>query len=329
MKIFKWGIIGPGNIARDFVEDFKLVSTPQKVNSVLSHKEESAKAFAEENGISQYYTDLNLFLKNKNFDAVYIASPHTSHFEQAIACLNYKVPVLCEKPMVINSEQMIALKTASENNKTFLLEGMWIRFLPSIRKVLDIIASEEIGEIDSVKASLGFKAPEDGNNRYFNPELGGGSLLDLGIYPVFLAHLILGKPGLIKAVGKLSDKGIDETCAILFQYEDGKHAMLESSIITQTELSAEIAGSKGVIKILSPWNEKPGGIKVSRYDGSENEYKCEWEGRGFQFEIEEVISALNNNQIYSKLYSHQFSLNIMNTIDEVRRQIDVKYESFE
>ncbi|HTE23370.1 Gfo/Idh/MocA family protein [Flavitalea sp.] len=329
MKIFKWGIIGPGSIARDFVDDFKFVSTPQEVTSVLSHSEDSAKTFADEYGVSQYYTDLELFLNNKNFDAVYIASPNTSHFEQAIACLNHKVPVLCEKPMVINSAQVTALMAASESNNTFLMEGMWIRFLPSIKKVLEIIGSGEIGEIDSVKASLSFKAPEDDNNRYFNPELGGGSLLDLGIYPVFLAHLVLGKPRLIKAVGKLSDKGIDETCAILFQYEDGKHAVLESSIITQTELSAEIAGSKGVIKILSPWNEKPAAIKVSSYDGVEKEYKCEWEGRGFQFEVEEVISALNNNQIYSKLYYHHFSLDIMKTIDEVRKQIDVKYESFE
>src|SRR6187549_2135909 len=106
MKSFKWGIIGPGSIARDFVEDFKFVSTPQEVSSILSHHEESAKTFADEIGISQYYTDLGLFLKNRNFDAVYIASPHTSHFEQAMACLNYKVPVLCEKPMVINAEQM-------------------------------------------------------------------------------------------------------------------------------------------------------------------------------------------------------------------------------
>jgi predicted dehydrogenase len=329
MKAFKWGIIGPGNIARDFVDDFKFVSSPQEVTSVLSHHEESAKDFARDLGIREYYTDPGLFLKNKNFDAVYIASPHTSHFEYSLACLNQKVPVLCEKPLVINSAQTKKLIAASENNNTFLLEGMWIRFLPSIKKVLEIISSGQVGEIDAVKASMSFKAPQDNDNRYFNPELGGGSLLDLGIYPVFLAHLVLGKPKFIRSVGKLSDKGIDETCAMLFQYENGGHAMLESSIITQTELSAEIAGSKGVIKILSPWNEKPSAIKVSMYDGAEKEYPCEWEGRGFQFEIEEVISAVNNQQIYSHQYSHDFSLDVMQTIDEVRKQIGVKYEPFE
>ena len=329
MKTFNWGIIGPGSIARDFTDDLKFVKTPQKVTAVLSHHEESAKEFAIEHNISDYYTDIDKFLGNKNFDAVYIASPHTFHHEQTLVCLNHHVPVLCEKPLVINATQARAIIDASEKNNTFLLEGMWIRFLPSIKKVLEIIESDEIGKVKSVKASLSFKAPADDENRYFNPELGGGSLLDLGIYPVFLAHLILGKPRSIKAFGKLTDKGIDETCAVLFQYKDGSHAMLESSIVTQTELSAEIAGDKGVIKILSPWNEKPGSIRITNYDKTEKEYPCEWEGRGFQYEVEEVISCIDKKQIYSNLYCHHFSLDILETMDEIRKQIHVKYDSFE
>ncbi|RYF93030.1 MAG: Gfo/Idh/MocA family oxidoreductase, partial [Chitinophagaceae bacterium] len=276
-----------------------------------------------------YYTDIQLFLSNKNFDAIYIASPHTSHFEQAIACLDHQIPVLCEKPLAINAVQVAKLKSASEKNNTFLLEGMWIRFLPSIKKVLEILGSKEIGLVNSVKASMSFKAPEDEDNRYFDPALGGGSLLDLGIYPVFLAHLVLGKPASVKAVGKLSDQGIDESCAILLQYTSGSHAILDSSIITQSELSAEIAGDRGVIKIQSPWNEKPSSIKVTLYDGGVKEYPCEWEGRGFQYEVEEVIAALKNKKIYSDLYRHEFSLEIMDTLDEVRSQIGVKYGSVE
>jgi predicted dehydrogenase len=329
MKTFNWGIIGPGSIAKDFADDLKFVNSPQRITAVLSHHEESAREFAEQFDIPAYYTDIDQFLANRNFDAVYIATPHTLHFEQTLACLNHQVPVLCEKPLVINAEQVRTLIEASERNKTFLLEGMWIRFLPSINKVLDLIGSGEIGTVSSIKASMSYKAPQDQSNRYFNPELGGGSLLDLGIYPVFLSHLLLGKPSSIKCSAKLSDLGIDESCAMLFEYEGGKYALLESSIITQMELSAEIAGNKGTIKIQSPWNERPASIDVKTHEGGEKSYFCEWQGRGFQYEVEEVVRSISKNEIYSNLYCHHFSLDIMETLDEIRRQVHVSYESFE
>jgi scyllo-inositol 2-dehydrogenase (NADP+) len=238
--------------------------------------------------------------------------------------------VLCEKPLVINAEQVQDLIYAAETNRCFLLEGMWIRFLPSINTVMKLVEQNEIGKVISIKASMSFKAPKDPDNRYFNPELGGGSLLDLGIYPVFLSHLLLGKPSTIVATGKLSTEGVDETCAMLFGYDSGAHALLESSIVTQTELTAEIAGDKGVIKIMSPWNEKPSGIKLKRYDhDNEEQFPCEWEGRGFQYEVEEVMRCLEANQISSNLYCHHFSLDIMETLDEVRRQLHVHYDEFE
>jgi predicted dehydrogenase len=329
MKTFNWGIIGPGSIARDFVDDLKYVKSSQRVVAVLSHREESAREFSSEYSIGGCYTDIDAFLRHPEIDAVYIATPHTAHFEQTLACLENKIPVLCEKPLVLNAIQAKSLIDSSKRNNTFLLEGMWIRFLPSIGQVLNIIKSNSIGKIISVKASMSYKAPADEDNRYFNPELGGGSLLDLGVYPVFLSQLILGKPEEIKAIGKRSEKGIDETCAVLCRYQGGKHAILESSIITQTELSAEIAGDKGVIKIMSPWNEKPEFIRVTLYDGSVKTYSCDWEGRGFQYEVEEVITCVNNKAIQSDLYDHHFSLHIMETMDEIRKQLNVKYESFE
>ncbi len=330
MNSFNWGIIGPGSIANDFAEDLKLVKRPQRITSVLSHRQESAKEFADKHNVTNYYTDIQQFISNRNFDAVYIATPHTFHFEQALACLNAGIPVLCEKPLVINAEQVQQLIEAAETNNCFLLEGMWIRFLPSINTLLDLIAKDKIGKIVSIKASMSYKAPRDSDNRYFNPDLGGGSLLDLGIYPVFLSHLLLGNPVNVKATGKLSADGVDETCAILCSYETGAHALLESSIITQTALTAEIGGDKGVIRIMSPWNEKPEGIILKEYEKDEEEhFPCEWEGRGFQYQVEEVIRCLEANQISSNLYCHHFSLDIMKTLDEVRRQLHVHYDKFE
>lgn len=329
MNVFKWGIIGPGSIARDFVDDLKYVKQPQKVTAVLSHRVRSAKEFAEEYRVEQYYTNIDKFFSNNNIDAVYIATPHTLHFDQALACLQRGIPVLCEKPLVINAAQAKKLYTASKKYKTLLLDGMWIRFLPSIEKVMQIIKSGQIGKVISIKASMSYRAPKDKTSRYFDPALGGGSLLDLGIYPVFLSHLLLGAPSKIRAIGRLSAEGIDETCAALLQYDGVKHAMIESSIITKTELAAEIAGDKGSIKILSPWNEMPEAILVTDKDQKVKRYPCNWKGRGFQYEVEEVLDCLRNKAIESKKYNHGFSISVMETLDKIRKQVGVKYKSVE
>jgi predicted dehydrogenase len=197
------------------------------------------------------------------------------------------------------------------------------------------VDNDAIGKIITIKASLTFKAPEDEDNRYFNPELGGGSLLDLGVYPVFLCLLLLGKPAAIRAIARLSPEGVDETCAVLFGYDGGETAVIDSSFITETDAVAEILGEKGAIKILTPWNEKPDGIQVTLYSDDPKkekditEYPCEWEGRGFQFEVEEVLNCLRNKQIESNLLCHHFSLDLMETMDEIRKQIHVKYEKYE
>lgn len=326
----RWGIIGPGNIANAFAEDLKFVKEGEPVIvSVLSDKEESAREFADRFSISHFSNEFSGFLDKKLLDAVYIATPHTLHFEYAMECLKAGIPVLCEKPMGINAQQVRALAEASAVHKTFLMEGMWVRFLPSIQVLMDIITKGFAGNIISVKASLSYKAPSDPESRYFNPLLGGGSLLDLGIYPVFLALLLLGKPEGIEATGKLSDKGIDETCSMLFKYPGGQYASLESSIITQTETSAEIAGERGAIKILAPWAEKPESIELDIYNSRHISYPCKWEGRGFQFEVDEVYRCLSKNRRSSLDFNDRFSLDIAEVMDEVRQQLGVKYHVYE
>lgn len=327
MKSTKWGLIGPGNIARDFAKDLSLVRTPQHIQAVLGHTEKSTEKFAREFNVPQTFTELGDFIENADIDVVYVASPHTLHYEQVLACLKKKFPVLCEKPLTINASQCIELIDTARINTIFLMEGMWIRFLPSITRMLELI--EKIGNIISVKASMCYKAPYDPQSRYFNPELGGGSLLDLGIYPVFLAMLLLGKPDTIKAIGTLSNEGVDETCSVLFHYKNGQHAMLESSLLSQTDMPAEITGEKGVLKILNPWFEKAAGIELNLYDEEKIIYPCQWEGHGLHFEAEEVLTCLKNNKISSDLYPHDFSLELIMTMDEIRNQMHVTYEMYE
>jgi predicted dehydrogenase len=329
MQSLNWGIIGPGNIAHDFAPDLELVRPAQKIKAVLGHTEESAHTFSREFNVPGVFTDLDTFVNEAGIDIAYIATPHPKHYEQALACLQKKIHILCEKPMTINAEQAAKLIAMSEKNKCFLMEAMWIRFLPSIEKVLDFIKAGAIGKIVSIKASMGFKAPKDDNSRYFNPALGGGSLLDLGIYPVFLAQLLLGQAKEIKAIGTLTDKGIDQSCAILLNYKNGSHAILESSLVSQSDIPAEIAGEKGILRILNPWFEKSLGVELQPYDKEKIFYPCEWEGHGLQFEITEVLRCLQNNQVESELFSHAFSRQLSETMDEIRSQVKISYRAYE
>lgn len=209
------------------------------------------------------------------------------------------------------------------------MEGMWIRFLPSIEMVLSLINDGMIGNILSVKASTTFKAPQDDDNRYFNPEKGGGSLLDLGIYPVYLTLLLLGKPRSVKAIAKLSDEGIDEACSIMFQYRSGAYAMLESSLLNSSDAPAEIVGEKGTIKIYHPWFEKAKGIEINIEGEGKIIYPCSWPGHGMQYETEEVLHCLDENKIESSAHSHSVSLDLITILDEIRKQIGVVYPQAE
>ncbi|MEO6313840.1 MAG: Gfo/Idh/MocA family oxidoreductase [Chitinophagaceae bacterium] len=329
MNPLNWGIIGPGNIAHDFARDLQRIHPSQRIAAVLGNRAEHVEAFNKEFNVPAGFTDLDLFIKNSRVDIVYISTPHPMHFKEALACLENNIHVLCEKPLTLNATQCEKLIAASEKYQCFLMEAMWIRFLPGIQKVLSIIKEGAIGNVISIKASMGYKAPKNESNRYFNPDLGGGSLLDLGIYPVFLAQLLLGKPSGVIAGGKLSDKGVDETCAILMHYEQGQHALLHSSIITQTDQPAIIEGDKGVIKILNPWFEKSPGIEWQVYDKEKQHFPVDWEGHGLQFETEEVLQCIDDGKIESSLFSHSFSLQLSETLDEIRKQLNVTYDKYE
>ena len=324
-----WGIIGPGNIAHEFARDLRLIPVAQHIAAVMGHHTESVNKFAREFNVPDTYTDFNVFIENKNIDAVYIATPHPQHFEQALFCLTKNISVLCEKPMTINADKSLKLISAAQKHKTFLMEGMWIRFLPSIQQLLSLIHQGRIGKVISIRASMCYKAPDDPHSRYFDPAQGGGSLLDLGIYPVFLAYLLIGKPDTIKAIGTLSTGGIDEDCSVLFHYKSGQHAVLESSLVSQTDLPAEITGEKGTIKILDPWYEKSKGIELHEYGEGKIIYPCQWEGHGLQYEIQEVLNCIQQNKIESDKLSHAFSLEMIEIMDEIRSQIHVIYDMYE
>lgn len=322
----QWGIIGPGNIAKEFAKDLEYVENEKCwIGPVLGHNPEHTSAFIQDHG-GFLTKDINEFVHSKP-DAVYIATPHSLHFEQALYCLENKIPVLCEKPLALNEQQVSALINASWENKTFLMEGMWTRFLPDFQSVINIIQSGTIGTVLNLHADVSFIAEKDKSNRFFNPELGGGSLLDVGVYSIYIAYLLLGKPDEIFSCGKINEMHIDETCGVMLKYNNGNYAMLESSIITQTEGSAWIYGSKGTIRIKKPWTERPEKIEVISNRESSFMHIPSWQGRGFQYEVEEVIRCVHENKIESAILPHSTSLNVVKIMDEVRSQLNVVYPS--
>jgi predicted dehydrogenase len=329
MQLLKWGIIGPGSIAHDFARDLALVKPTQAITAVLGNTPEHTEDFAGEFNVPGIFYDLSSFVQKSGIDIAYIATPHPKHYEQAMACLNAKIHVLCEKPITLNADQCRELIDASQRNNCFLMEAMWLRFLPSITSLLSLLQAEKIGKVLSVKACMGYKAPKEKDSRYFNPELGGGSLLDLGVYPLFLAQLLLGKPHTIKALGVLGKTKVDETCAMLLGFDNKAHALLESSLVSQSEQPAEITGEKGVIKILNPWFEKSYGLELQLYDKEAEVISTVWEGHGLQYEIEEVLRCLQLHQIESEYFSHAFSLGLAETMDEIRQQINLVYKDYE
>lgn len=330
MREIKWGIVGPGNIANEFVNDLsKITAQKHTVVAVVGKSEDSTMEFKRKHQVPYHFYAVENMIKEIPPDCVYVATPHPMHYEACLKLLQARIPVLCEKPMALNESQVSSLINQSISSNTFLMEGFWLRFLPSINKVVELIESGTIGDLISITAGMSYKAPFDPESRYFNAELGGGSLLDLGIYPIYLSYLLLGIPSEIKAIGKIGSTHVDESCSMLLSYSNGLYAMLESSITKRAPLEAHIFGDKGTIKIGENWNEKPREISISLYDGSSYIYKPDWEGKGLHYEVSEVIRCLDEGKTQSENASHETSLQIIKIMDEVRRQINLKYNNYE
>ncbi len=326
MEIFTWGIVGAGWIASEFANDMKLAkSAIHKVGAVMDKTLDSAKEFAEKHEVEVFFDDINEFLKEAKVDAVYIATPHPFHYRDTITCLNHGLPVLCEKPIAINSEQLTQMADAAKKNNLFLMEGMWIRFLPSITYVLNALKNEALGKIKSVSSTLSYVEEKDAGNRFFNPELGGGSLLDLGSYSVYLAHLLLGKPQRITATAELTNEKVDKTCTFELFYNEGAKTTGYSTFMTNTPNTAEIVCELGKIVVEDAWNERASGITITYNGGRVQNHTPQWEGHGFQFEIDEVYKSISSGKKENEDLPLSLSLDMTNTLDEIRALVGVVY----
>ena len=321
---FKWGILGLGRIAGKFARNLQVIPDAE-LYAVGSRSLDKARSFATEHGATKAFGTYDELLQDPAIDAVYIATPHVFHFENTMMCLERGIPVLCEKPFGMNRKQVVTMIEKAREKETFLMEALWTRFLPSMRKAREIVESGKIGTVTGVKADFGFKGPEDPSHRLLNPGLGGGSVLDIGIYPIFLALLMLGKPDEIQVSSILGETGVDLDTGILFHYRRGAIAHLHSSIISLTTTEAFIYGTKGLIHLPRRWHETDQ-LDVRYYDGSSETHRFNYLSNGYYFEAREVMDCVRANRLESLLMPHRFSLQLIELLDEVVNKAGVKYQ---
>jgi predicted dehydrogenase len=321
-KTYRWGILGAGKIAAKFASAINFTAGAE-LYAVASRDQENADVFKAAHKAAVAYNDYQALARDPMVDVIYIATPHAFHCDQAIMCLENGKPVLCEKPMALDRIEVTRMINASKENDCFLMEGMWSRFMPAINKVLEV-KDELLGHLRYVRADFGFQAPYDPESRLFNTRLGGGSLLDVGIYPLFLTVLLFGEPETIQALGKLSGTGVDEYCNIQFQYAGGETASIFSSITIKTSLTAELAGTKGRIYMHNPWY-RTNAITIEPNEGETRQLSFPHEHNGFEYQVRHVMDCLDKGLKESPLLPLDFSLTMSRIMDKVREQVGVIY----
>lgn len=321
-KKINWGIIGLGNIAQQFARDLALVANAN-LYAVASRSQQKSTAFATEFQATKAYGDYETLINDTQIDIIYIATPHNSHASLSILALNAKKHVLCEKPVAINSHEAKQMIEASKKNNCFFMEAFWTRFNPSFVDLYSKIKRGDLGEIRYINADFGFIV-ENPSGRHTDINLGGGSLLDMGVYPLFLSYMILGKPETVKASSLFFETGADQQTTVLMNYSKAQ-AVLQSSFISRTDMTATISGKKGRIVIDPNWHE------TQSYALIENEIKTDFilptKGKGFTYEIEECHNCIEKGEIESQLWSHQNSLDLIEIADQVRKQAGIVYPS--
>ena len=322
MKRIRWGIVGLGNIAHKFASDLKLVEGCE-LTAVASSDGSRAQLFARKFGAEQVYDSYVSFFEQAIVDVVYIASLHPFHLELSLAAMESGKAVLCEKPLALNSSQVEKLIAKSQSNEVFLMEALWTRFNPTFEQMLLWIDQNALGKLRYIQASFSFNGLDrDKESRLFNLKKGGGSLLDIGIYPLFLAYQVLGMPNDIKASVQLSTTGADEQLAFILTY-DHAIAVLYSSFAHDVDMNATIAGERGEIYMDSRWHETP---NIQLVQGDQKEIKSfEFNGKGYSYEIHEVNECLRLGKIQSPKWNHQSSKDLTSLMDSIRKQVGIRY----
>jgi len=325
----RWGILGCGNIANKFAEDLRWVEDAE-LSAVGSRDEKKAIEFSARHKSKLAFGSYEDLVSCSEVDVIYIATPHGLHREHALLCIAHKKAVLCEKAFALNSFDAKEMIEAARKNRVFIMEAFWTKFLPQYEKVISLIQSGEIGELKIVQADFGFKASTPPNPRLYEPNLGGGALLDIGIYPVFLAISLLGRPAEIFAIMKPFPSGVDQQIAMILKFDSGALASLNASFEAATPVEATITGSEGMIRMTNRFHNATGNVELTQNLTAVDIGSIRREeGHGYQFEARHVGDCLRKNLIESPVMSHDDTLLLMETLDRIRMVCGIRYPADE
>ena len=317
-----WGILATGGIAAAMAKGLARVPDAH-LAAVGSRTKEAADKFGRRFNIPKRYGSYEDLALDPEIDVVYVSTPHNLHFENCLMLIREGKAVLCEKPFTINAPQAAEVISLARKKKSFIMEAMWTRFLPAVVKVREILLNGLLGEIRMLFASFGFKAEFDPLHRLFNPFLGGGALLDVGVYPVSFASMVFGQPSRMSSECHLGETGVDEQSAVLLRYGPGQMAVLAAAVRTEIPQDAYIIGTEGRLRVFSPWWQSQ---KLSlKFGKREKVLKYPFKGNGFSFEAEEVMACLREGRLESDIMPVDESLSIMETMDQIRAQWGLKY----
>lgn len=319
----RWGILGPGWIAGTFARAVR-AHTRSQVAAVGSRSKDRAERFATAHQIPTTHVGYESLVADPHVDAIYVASPHSEHREHALLAIAAGKHVLVEKAFTRNEAEGREVIEAARAAGVFCMEAMWTRFLPHMVALRAVLARGEIGEVVTLVADHGQSFSRlPATHRLLDPALAGGALLDLGVYPVSFAHDLFGPPTTVQAAGALTDTGVDGQVSMLLGYGDKRHAVLNSPQWSRPATTAVISGTDGRIEVRSDFYQ-PTSFEVIRDDGTRWEWTRPVEG-GFQYQVAEAARRIADGEIESPRMTHQGTLEVLATMDEVRRQIGVRY----
>lgn len=325
-SIIRWGILGCGKIARKFASDVALVQQA-RLQAVAARDLAQAEKFAREFRAPQAHGSYQALVEDPNVDAIYVATPHGLHYEHARLCLEYGKAVLCEKAFTINLRQAQGLVALARAKKIFLMEAFWTRFLPHYVTMKKMLTEGKIGTVQYLYAEFGFRPTPPVSPRIYDPALGGGSLLDVGVYPVFLALDVLGRPDELDAIMTKAATGVDAQCAIRFRYRNGAIANLFSSFTSNLATGADVGGDQGRLRLTHRFHGPTARLEYYP-DIVDSRQPIDTEiakGFGYEYEIQHATDCLIQGLTESPLRTHGDTLLLMETLDRIRQTIGLFY----
>ena len=324
MDKIRWGILGTGNIAKQFARGLAVLPDAE-LAAVGSRSRVNADAFGDEFNVPHRYASYAALANAPDIDVVYVATPHSLHRDNSLLCLQAGKAVLCEKPFAINAAEAEEVVAMARERQLFLMEAMWTRFLPVLVETRQLLADGAIGDVRIITADFGFCASFNPQSRLFDPHLGGGALLDVGVYTVSLASMVFGSPpSRISSIAHLGQTGVDEQAAMILGYDRGQLAVLTTAIRTNTPQEATLNGTEGQIQIHAPW-WKPDALTLSVQGQEDQVVHLPLEGNGYNYEAVEAMNCLRSGRAESDVMPLDETLAIMKTMDQIRAQWGLRY----